>query len=68
MFGQSELIFTASGSIEFKDENGAGFDGDITFELCGIEFSVCTTFVLKYTNHSSKLTWEANPVTGPVDI
>ena len=63
-FDDSTLLITASGSVEYEDDSGDGYDGNIVFDLCTIDGVNCAQFTLDYRNCKSALDWDANQVIG----
>ena len=49
-FDPDTLKITVSGSIEYEDNNGDGYDGTIQFKLCVNNESLCDSFTLAYHN------------------
>ena len=41
-FDADSLVLTASGSIDYKDSSGAGFNGQVDFELCVATTTLCS--------------------------
>ena len=47
-FDAGSLTLTASGTIDYKDGSGDGYNGDVSFSLCVDD--VCADFMLDYSN------------------